>query len=74
MARTPENTKRDESVEDDCCMRCYQFESDAARHDQPYPEFWCSKGHWEGVTDMDDLWKPVICPDFKEVLRGIIEE
>lgn len=34
-------------------------------HDQPYPEFACTKGHWDGVSDTDCLNEPIECKDYK---------
>jgi hypothetical protein len=49
------------------CSNCEYFYSCGPRWDQPYPEFTCTKGHWEGISckeDEDSLYEENDCPDF----------
>lgn len=48
-----------------CCYDCYFFYHQSPQADQPYPEFVCGKGHWDGVSDPESLLKPIECKDFK---------
>lgn len=52
------------------CDSCKNQCAIGASHDCPYPQIYCSKGHWEGLGDEGycehdavDLWKN--CPDFE---------
>ncbi len=50
-----------------CCVNCSHFNYDAPRFDQPYPEFWCGKDHWCGISNSEEyegLNNPVECADF----------
>ena len=50
-----------------CCTNCSHFNYDAPRFDQPYPEFWCGKGHWCGIScseEYEALNEPFECADF----------
>ena len=50
-----------------CCANCSHFNYDAPRFDQPYPEFWCGKEHWCGISNSEEyegLNNPVECADF----------
>lgn len=47
-----------------CCNNCKHFGYESPQHDQPYPEFWCSKKHWDGIENTDDLYEPIDCVDF----------
>jgi len=50
-----------------CCANCSHFNYDAPRFDQPYPEFWCGKEHWRGISNSEEyegLNKPFECADF----------
>jgi hypothetical protein len=50
-----------------CCANCSYFNYDAPRFDQPYPEFWCGKEHWCGISNSEEcegLNKPFECADF----------
>lgn len=47
------------------CNDCNYFGYEPPMHDQPYPEFWCSKGVWDGIDDTDDLLKENDCIKFK---------
>ena len=48
-----------------CCNNCDNFGHESSCSDQPYPEFFCLKGHWDGISSMDDLYVLVDCIDFK---------
>lgn len=54
------------------CDDCEHFNYMGGCHDQPYPELWCGKGHWEGATSDDDIYKEIDCSDFEEKIRKII--
>ena len=50
-----------------CCANCSHFNYDAPRFDQPYPEFWCGKKHWCGISSSEEyeaLNEPFECADF----------
>ena len=50
-----------------CCANCSHFNYDAPRFDQPYPEFWCGKEHWGGISSSEEyeaLNEPFECADF----------
>lgn len=49
-----------------CCYNCKFFygESGGTVH-QPYPEFMCGKGHWDGIESTDDLFDEIDCKDFE---------
>ena len=50
-----------------CCVNCSHFNYDAPRFDQPYPEFWCGKEHWCGIScseEYEALNEPFECADF----------
>ena len=50
-----------------CCANCSHFNYDAPRLDQPYPEFWCGKEHWGGIScseEYEALNEPFECADF----------
>ncbi len=47
------------------CDICRSFYSQGPVADQPYPEFACMKGHWDGINSFDSLSEPVKCKDFK---------
>jgi hypothetical protein len=51
------------------CSNCAHFWYEPPnRYDQPYPEFACTKGHWEDVAskeEMEALDKPNNCDDWK---------
>jgi len=46
-----------------CCADCEHMRYESACHDQPYPEFWCGKGHWDS-GDCDAIKEPVDCSDW----------
>ena len=47
------------------CSDCKNFKSMGASHDQPYPELWCSKDHWEGLSESyDEIYESIECVDF----------
>lgn len=47
-----------------CCNDCEHLWYDAPGMDCPYPQFGCSKGHWDG-SDEDGLLEPTDCKNFK---------
>ncbi len=48
-----------------CCAQCVNFKSEGPTHDQPYPELWCSSGHWEGLSESyDEIYGKIDCVDF----------
>jgi len=49
------------------CIKCENYYFAAPRHDQPYPEFCCTKGHWDGISsreEYDELFNEIDCKDF----------
>lgn len=49
------------------CINCKSYYFAAPQHDQPYPEFACLKGHWDGISckeDYDELFNEINCEDF----------
>lgn len=60
-------------TEEKSCSNCAHFWYESPNHyDQPYPEFACSKGHWDGVAskeEMDALDKPNNCDDWRKKNR-----
>ena len=55
------------SVSVRCCSNCKNFKCEPANIGQPYPEIYCSKNHWCGVSDSEEakaLDKPFECSDF----------
>jgi|GEM_PF-3970492 len=68
MKNTTENKNKPctiHNVSVSCCYDCKNFGYEPPAHDQPYPEFWCSKKYWDGVEKTDDLLKPIDCKDFE---------
>lgn len=51
------------------CDDCRHQVSEGPSQDCPYPNVWCSKGHWEGIDhngiECTDPW--IGCLDFKEL-------
>ena len=61
-------TKKD--VQNSSCSECIHFYYDPPNFflAQAYPEFCCSKGHWDGIgsqEEADALSEPIDCIDFK---------
>ena len=52
-----------------CCAECENFHHEAPQHDQPYPEFQCGKGYWEGIQNYDELYEPTKCLDFEKTVE-----
>ena len=51
-----------------CCTNCRNFEYDPPCMDNPYPEIYCSKMHWAGISNSEEalaLNIPFSCIDFK---------
>lgn len=48
-----------------CCAECKFFCYDGPQPDQPYPEFWCSKSHWGGISCNEELYEPNECLDYE---------
>ena len=53
-----------------CCVDCCYFGYEAANIDNPHPELWCKKGHWDGCENASVLYEPVECTDYKEFKEG----
>lgn len=53
-----------QSVSERCCSNCKHFGYESACSDQPYPEFWCGKNHWDGIDSYDSLDEHTDCEDF----------
>ena len=47
------------------CSNCQFFWFLPGDITQPYPEFACTKGHWDGVEDQDSLLDEIDCEDHK---------
>ena len=50
------------------CSNCIFFGYEPPCFDQPYPEFWCIKEHWDGIAsqeDQDALEEETDCKDHK---------
>ena len=50
------------------CSNCKFFYYSAPQIGQPYPEFTCTKGVWDGICskeEMDSLSEPNDCKDFE---------
>jgi hypothetical protein len=52
------------------CDECLNFCSEGPQPDQPWPEFWCAKGKWDGVSNTDDLYEEIECEDFSPIKGG----
>jgi len=52
-----------------CCNDCDNFGHDSACASQPYPEFYCIKGHWDMISNTDDLYRLIDCSDFKPIKK-----
>ena len=49
------------------CINCKNYYFAPPQHDQPYPEFACLKGHWDGISckeHYDELFNEINCEDF----------
>lgn len=50
------------------CSNCRSFWYEAPCSDQPYPEFACTAGHWDGIVsqeDQDELQEETDCKNHK---------
>lgn len=47
------------------CDTCQNLGYNAPQSDQPYPEFWCVKGRWDAISNLDDLSIKIECIDYK---------
>jgi len=53
-----------------CCNNCSNYSHQGPSWDQPYPEFWCSKKHWESIgsqEELDSLSDEINCDDFEKI-------
>ena len=48
-----------------CCSDCKHLQYESQSHEQPYPEFWCSKGKHDGISSFSDLDTPIKCDKFE---------
>jgi len=39
------------------CINCKNYYFAAPQHDQPYPEFSCTKGHWGGIGSTEEYYE-----------------
>ena len=49
------------------CINCKHYYFCAPQYDQPYPEFACLKGHWDGINcneQYDELFNEIKCDDY----------
>jgi len=53
-----------DSVSVRSCGKCKNMHYESPQHDQPYPEFWCSMNHWDGITNTAELDMPIECKDY----------
>lgn len=51
-----------------CCYNCKYLYHEGGSSYQPYPEIICGKGHWDGVSNTDELFEEISCIDFKNKL------
>lgn len=51
------------------CENCVHFWYEPPRYDQPYPEYACTKEHWDGVTTTEELFDATNCKDHEEKKR-----
>jgi hypothetical protein len=54
-------------VSEPSCINCDYFYSRSPDISQPYPEFACIKGHWDGIAsseEYDELFEEIDCKDF----------
>ena len=52
-----------------CCLNCQYYNFEPPRFDQPYPEIWCSKEYWCGVSSEEEynaLGEYFDCNDFEK--------
>jgi hypothetical protein len=50
------------------CINCKHYYFAAPQHDQPYPEFACLNGNWDGITSTEEynqLFDENDCIDYK---------
>lgn len=47
-----------------CCHDCKFIGYESPRFDQPYPEIWCIKKHFDGITSFEELLEKNDCKDF----------
>ena len=50
------------------CIDCLYYYFAKPQHDQPYPEFACLKGHWDGINcteDYNELFEENDCNDYE---------
>lgn len=45
------------------CGNCKNMVCESPCSDQPYPEFFCGKKHWDGITDTKQLENEIDCKD-----------
>ena len=48
-----------------CCADCKKFKYQAPCSDQPYPEYWCSEGEWDGIASTSELEAETDCEFFE---------
>ena len=59
------------------CSNCNYFHHIGGGIDQPYSEFSCMKGHWDGISskeDYDELLKDARCVDFLSINTNVTEK
>jgi len=47
-----------------CCSSCENLGYESPQPDQPYPEIWCMKGHFDCPSSLDELHEPINCKDY----------
>ena len=47
-----------------CCANCRFFKYAPPSKDQPYPEYWCSQGEWDGFADEEELYADSDCDEY----------
>lgn len=52
-----------------CCADCKHCQYIPPQSDQPYPEFWCDEGEWEGIASTDELYAEIDCEMFESKIK-----
>lgn len=56
------------------CNNCQWFWHEGPSFDQPYPEFACTKGHWDGIASEEDeqaIMEETNCKDHENIRTQI---
>lgn len=58
--------EKENSVIVPTCDKCKHLGYNSPAHDQPYPEFWCTKQQWDGLDSYDSLYEETKCEKFEQ--------